>query len=93
MSLAAAALAYELGNHVDELVDRGETALATPDGEEAGTIADTLTGTNDGTFLVQTEEGALLEVTVTEIEKPVEPKAAKPAGAWVPWGPEGRKGL
>lgn len=72
MSKAAAALAHELGNHIDDLVDSDETKLQTADGDDGCEVQDTLPQPNDHSFLVQCADGSILLVEVREIEKPLE---------------------
>lgn len=67
----AAALAFELGNHIDDLVDDNDTAIDHPDagGDAAGHVMDTVVGDTPQEFFVLTVEGRMLKVTVTEVLK------------------------
>jgi hypothetical protein len=68
MSLVAAAVAHELGTHIDDLVDEGVTALETADGIPVGELADTQTSGNDLSFVIVTADGRKVKVTCEEIQ-------------------------
>lgn len=67
MSNAAAAIAHELGIHVDDLVDDHDGDVETPDGQPGGTIEDTLPTTSYCSFLVIMADGTRVLVVCTEV--------------------------
>lgn len=69
----SAAVAFELGNHIDDLADDSDhnvRAVELPDGggEAVGYVADTQAGGNDSTFLVVLADGRRVRVTCEEVQ-------------------------
>lgn len=66
---ASAAVAFELCNHIDDLVDSGITTLELPGGDApVGELADTQFANNDSTFLVALADGRKVRVTCEEVQ-------------------------
>jgi hypothetical protein len=74
MSAQAAALAYELNMHLDDLLDdrdlggEGFPLVSEDDDTEVGRAFDLAPGMNDCEFLVKTADGKVLRVSVEEIQ-------------------------
>lgn len=65
MSAVAAALAFELGVHIDDLIDEGVNELETPDGEKLGvSVVDSTPADGDLSFHVILSDGSKLLVKV-----------------------------
>lgn len=78
---ASAAVAFELGNHIDDLTDseyRSDRAIELPDagGEAVGYVADTLPGGSDHSFIVLLEDGRKVRVTCEEMQEAHGPSEA-----------------